>query len=251
MDKDEEIKRHIRDLADRCYRQGRYTYTDFLNMADQSAFFDMERELDFVPYSLFGGTCGSERKILRFGSADTLGYEESFPIRCISAVPSAPRFAQELTHRDFLGAVMSLGIERDLIGDIIVRDNCAYIFCLDSMADYISGSLDKVKHTTISCEVTKEVPKGALPRFSEEEFVVSTPRCDAVTAKAYNLSRSKSIDLFRSKKVFLNGRQLENNSLSLKPGDIISVRGYGKFIFSGVSAQTGKGRCRIKIKRYV
>ena len=81
--------------------------------------------------------------MLRFGSEETLGYEEAFPISCVVIRPSAPKFAEELTHRDFLGALMNLGIERDVLGDIIVRGAVGYVFCEDAMADY----LEKKHHT--------------------------------------------------------------------------------------------------------
>ena len=189
--------------------------------------------------------------MIRFGSEEMLGYEESFPIRCLVAKPLIKKFADALTHRDFLGALMNLGIERDILGDIIVRDNVGYVFCEDKMAEYLREHLDKVKHTSISCEIVSECPARAVPDFANEELVVSSIRCDAVVSKAYKLSRSQSIELFRTKKVFVNGRQYENNSGILKDKDIVSVRGFGKFIFSGTPVETKKGRIRITIKKYV
>ena len=119
------------------------------------------------------------------------------------------------------------------------------------MAEYIQEHLDRVKHTSISCRITWESPMEAAPEFAEEELVVSSNRCDAIVAKVYNLSRSQSIELFRAKKIFVNGRQYENNSGILKDGDIVSVRGYGKFVFAGFLLQTKKGRIRIGIKKYI
>lgn len=159
-----------------------------------------ERELDFVPWKLFGGTEGCERQMLRFGSEETLGYEEAFPISCVVIRPSAPKFAEELTHRDFLGALMNLGIERDVLGDIIVRGAVGYVFCEDAMADYLEKNITQVRHTTMTTEVTKECPAQAAPQFAEEEFVVSSNRCDAVVSKAYRLSRTQSAELFRAEK---------------------------------------------------
>lgn len=143
MKEKEELKRRVLDLANRCYQQNIYTFSGFLNVAEVSDVYAMERELDFVPWKLFGGTEGCERQMLRFGSEETLGYEEAFPISCVVIRPSAPKFAEELTHRDFLGALMNLGIERDVLGDIIVRGAVGYVFCEDAMADY----LEKKHHT--------------------------------------------------------------------------------------------------------
>lgn len=251
MQEDEILKRRILDLANRCYQTNVYTFTGFLSPADQALVFEMEQELSFVDWTLYGGGEECERRMLRFGSEEMLGYEEPFPISCLTVKPLAKKFADELTHRDFLGAFMHLGIERDVLGDIIVRDNTGYVFCEDAMAGYLSQHLDRVKHTGVSCEITKQCPEAARPQFSEEELVVSSSRCDAVVAKVFQLSRSQSIELFRAKRIFVGGRQYENNSGVLKAGDVVSVRGFGKFIFSGFLNETKKGRIRVGIRRYI
>ena len=251
MKEKEELKRRVLDLANRCYQQNIYTFSGFLNVAEVSDVYAMERELDFVPWKLFGGTEGCERQMLRFGSEETLGYEEAFPISCVVIRPSAPKFAEELTHRDFLGALMNLGIERDVLGDIIVRDATGYVFCEDAMADYLEKNITQVRHTTMTTEVTKECPAQAAPQFAEEEFVVSSNRCDAVVSKAYRLSRTQSAELFRAGKIFVNGRQYDRNSGILKAQDIVSVRGFGKFVFRGFLQETKKGRIRVGIARYI
>ncbi|WP_294787071.1 YlmH/Sll1252 family protein [uncultured Eubacterium sp.] len=251
MKENEELKRRVLDLANRCYQQNIYTFSGFLNAAEVSDVYAMERELDFVPWKLFGGTEGCERQILRFGSEETLGYEEEFPISCVVIRPSAPKFAEELSHRDFLGALMNLGIERDVLGDIIVREATGYVFCEDAMAVYLAEHITQVRHTSMITEITKECPRQAAPEFVEEEFVVSSNRCDAVVAKAYKLSRTQSTELFRAGKIFVNGRQYNRNSGILRNGDIVSVRGFGKFVFQGFLQETKKGRIRVGIARYV
>lgn len=251
MQEDEMLRRRIMDLANRCYQSNVYTFSGFLNPADQALVYEMEKELSFVDWSLFGGGKDCERRMLRFGSAEMLGYEEPFPVSCLVVKPVARKFADDLTHRDFLGAFMNLGIERDVLGDIIVKDQVGYVFCEDSMAGYLQEHLSRVKRTSVSCEIVKECPEEAEPELSEEELVVSSNRCDAVIAKVYKLSRSQSIELFREKRVFVNGRQYENNSGVLKQEDVVSVRGFGKFIFAGFLNETKKGRIRIGIRRYV
>ena len=251
MREEEELKRRILDLANRCYQQNQYTFSGFLNAGEQAQIFEMEQELTFVQWEFFGGAGECERRIIRFGSEAQLGYEEPFPISCLTVTPLVKKFADDLNHRDFLGALMNLGIERDVLGDIIVRDHVGYVFCEDRMAQYLAEHLDKVRHTSVCCRITKESPAAAVPEMDEEELIVSSNRCDAVIAKVYKLSRSQSIELFRTKKVFVNGRQYENNSGILKAEDIISVRGYGKFIFSGFLRETKKGRIRIGIKKYI
>lgn len=251
MREEDEVKRRLLDLANRCFQKNVYTFSGFLSPGDQALFFEMEKDLSFVPWTLDGGGEDCERRMIRFGSRELLGYEEEFPISCLVVKPMARKFAEPLTHRDFLGALMNLGIERDVLGDIIVKDNAGYVFCEDAMAEYLREHLDRVKHTGVLCEITRDCPAEAKPELLEEEMVVSSSRCDAIVAKAFKLSRSQSIELFRAKRIFVNGRQYENNSGVLKPGDIVSVRGFGKFIFCGFLQETKKGRIRIGVKRYV
>lgn len=249
--KDEECFRHrVLDLANRCYQKNIYTFSGFLSVGEISELYAMERELRFVPWTLYGGGTDCERQMLRFGSKELLGYEEEFPIRCLAVRPRMQRFSDELNHRDFLGALMHLGIERDILGDIIVKENQGYVFCETQMAEYLAEHLDRVKHTSVVCEILTESPAAAAPELTEEELVVSAERADAVIAKLYHLSRTQSTELFRQKRVFVNGRQYENNSGSLSPGDIVSVRGFGKFIFTGSLGETKKGRIRIGVRLY-
>ncbi len=251
MQEEQALRRRILDLANRCYQSGIYTFSGFLSLGDQAVFHMMEKDVSFVPWSMSGGGEDCERKMLRFGSSEMLGYEEDFPIRCLIVQPAVRKFAETLTHRDFLGALMNLGIERDVLGDIVVKDQVAYVFCENAMAVFLGEHLDQVKHTTVVCEITNECPEAAKPEFLAQELIISSGRCDAVVAKAWQLSRSQSIQLFQSKRIFVNGHQFENNSGGLKPGDVVSTRGFGKFIFDGELSETRKGRIRVRIRKYV
>ena len=81
--------------------------------------------------------------------------------------------------------------------------------------------------------------------------MIASERCDALLSKVYHLSRGKCIPLFQEKRVFVNSRQFENNSGTLKEGDIVSVRGFGKFVYLGVVRETKKGRVTVAIEKYV
>ena len=109
---------HLKDLSKKSEMNYRYTFTQFLSLDEQSMLKSIEREL--YSFTLFGGLNNCERVMARFGSPDDFGYEENFPITCLKAEPILKKFADDLTHRDFLGALMNLGIERNNIGDIIV-----------------------------------------------------------------------------------------------------------------------------------
>lgn len=111
MNRDEEflIKR-IKDLAEQSYRTGLYTYTGFLNQQEQAVYARVRKDTAPVTAMFSGGVDGCERQILRFGDEESLGYDAGFPICCIEIKPLIEKFADALTHRDYLGALMHLGI---------------------------------------------------------------------------------------------------------------------------------------------
>lgn len=247
---DELLRKRINELAAKCYQSSQFLFTDFLNPSEISLILENEREIDYVEHEFFGGSPQCERKLLKLGSENMFGYDEEFPISCVVAEPMMKKYADELGHRDFLGALMNLGIERSTIGDIFVKDKTGYIFCVDRIADYIVNNLDKVKHTNVKCRIEKGSIAAITPELKAVEVIVTSQRVDALIAKLYHLSRSQSIGYFREKKVFVNGRSMENNSYVLKNGDVVSVRGFGKFIYDGTENETRKGRLKVSIRVY-
>lgn len=250
METEELLKKRFRELGEKCYQKGQYTFTGFLSPSDMACFYEIERELSYVPYTVWGGSELCDRVMLRFGSEEELGYAEEFPITCIQVRPLILKFADHLTHRDFLGALMNLGIERSTLGDILLVENTAYIFCMTNMAEFIMENLSKVKHTSVLCERAEAVPALNDKDRQEVKIQISSERTDAVVSKVYRLSRSEALEFFRQKKVFVNGRLCENNSQLLKNGDIISVRGYGKFEYSGGQSISKKGKINAAVLCY-
>lgn len=250
METDELLKKRFRELARKSYENNHYTFTGFLSMADMACFYEIEKELSFASYKVWGGSEMCERVMVRFGNEEELGYEGAFPIACIMVRPLAAKFADTLTHRDFLGAVISLGIERSTLGDILIVDNKGYIFCLESMADYIMENLTRVRHTSVLCRRAREVPKAADSDRTEKKIQVSSGRIDGVLAKAFGLSRSDAASLFGQKKVFVDGRLCENGSYMLKGGEKVSARGFGKFEYIGQQNLSKKGKINAVIMMY-
>ena len=245
------LKKRLAELAEKSYRNNQYVFTNFLNMAEMNAFYEIRKDISYVPYTEFGGTENCERLMLRFGSEELFGYEEPFPICCIEVKPLIEKFADSFTHRDFLGAVMNLGIEREVVGDIAVKGKTAYIFCTEKIAPYLAENLVQVKHTSVSCTVLENAPDILKPVLEKREVTAASERIDVILGKLCNLSRSQSIVAFREKKVFVNGRQCENNSYQLKAKDVVTFRGFGKFIYEGVKYETKKGKICAEVSVYV
>lgn len=248
-DQDELLKKRFIELAMRSYKENRYTFTNFLSLADLSVFFDAAKEIGSIAYTVYGGYEDSERNMVRFGSEEELGYTEDFPLDILEISPVLEKFSDDLTHRDFLGALMNLGIERDVLGDILLKGNKAYLICLSSISEYIKSELTKVKHTNIKIKNIDMLPKTDLYVPTESLIQAASLRVDAVISKVCNLSRNDSLKLFAEKKVFVNGRLMENNSKILSDGDKITVRGYGRFQVSEIVGTSKKGKLNIKVKR--
>lgn len=247
----QQLKNRFRDLADKSFQQNMFTFTGFLGLSEQDAFWRMEQELRYAGCVLYGGCEGADRVMIRFGKSEELGYEVPFPIVCIHIRPLVAKFADKLSHRDFLGALMNLGIERSTIGDIKVGDKEAYLFCQDTIAEYICDNLEQIKHTHVKCEVTENYAEILQEEPVIKSIQVSSERVDAVIAKVYNQSRSEVLELFRTGKVFVNGRLCENNSRLLKTGDVVNARGFGKFVFSGELRETRKGKLSVAVSVFV
>lgn len=243
----QQLKKRLIELAEKSYSRGIYTYTPFLSLAEQQAFYAVEKEAAYAGFAMEGGAPDCERKMIRFGNKELAGYEEAYPITALEIVPVQPKFADVLTHRDFLGALMNLGIERGLIGDLFPEDTRCVLFCQKSIAPYLTEQVYQVKHTSVKCQIiTSETP---LQKKEPEETVLTavSARVDSVAAKLYHISRAKSQELFQNGKVYINGIAAESGSCRLKENDTVTIRGYGRFICYGIIGESKKGKARISI----
>lgn len=244
------LQKRLLELAERSYNNNIYTFTPFLGLSEQQAFYEVQRDVAYAGYGMEGGSPLCERRMIRFGSPETLGYEEAYPIQCLKIEPMTPKFAEHLTHRDFLGAIMNLGIERSTVGDIFVEDKEAIVFCQDSIADYLTDNLEQVRRTRVKCAVNEVTEQLRSPVTEQVSLSVSSIRIDTVISKLYNIARSQSMELFRAGRVYVNGRMTENNSYALKNGDTVTARGFGRFIYTGEQGETRKGKVRISVEVY-
>ena len=204
---------------------GYFTYTSFLGLMEQSLLAQIRHKLR-AHLTEWGGAEGCERIIVRFGDPEELGYDGGFPISVLEIRPRSEKFSEKLSHRDILGATLNLGIERDTLGDIVIRDNVSYLFCLDNIAEYIEKELTRVKNTEVVCKICDTFPEGELYTVEGVRVQLESERLDAVIAKLYHLSRADAQALIRRGLVFVSGQEIESVSHVPKQGDKISVRGY-------------------------
>ena len=161
MEKDEFFLKRIRELANLSYQRDIVTFSDFLNLNEQNMVSSLKRQFPQIVMETFGGYENAERQMVAF-HPDALAFTWEYPIDCLKIEPKAIKFSESLTHRDYLGALLNLGIERSVIGDIVVQEKAAWFFCQNKMTDFFLDNLCRVRHTNIL--ITKVDDPDELPR---------------------------------------------------------------------------------------
>ena len=250
MDKDEFLLKRIRELANLSYQRDIVTFTDFLNLNEQNMLASLKLHQMGVEVKLFGGYEHAERQMAAF-FPESLGFSWDYPIDCLKIEPKALRFSEELGHRDYLGALLNLGVDRSVVGDILIKDKEAWFFCLHKMSDFFIENFIRVKHTTVLVSRVEQAEEIPEPEFEMINGTCASVRLDALIGLAFQASRSSMVSFIESGLVFVNGKLITSNGYEPKEGDIISVRSKGRFIYDGVSRQTKKGRLGVRIRKYV
>lgn len=250
MDKDEFLLKRIRELANLSYQRDIVTFTDFLNLNEQNMLASLKLHQMGVEVKLFGGYEHAERQMAAF-FPESLGFSWDYPIDCLKIEPKALRFSEELGHRDYLGALLNLGVDRSVVGDILIKDKEAWFFCLHKMSDFFIENFIRVKHTTVLVSRVEQAEEIPEPEFEMINGTCASVRLDALIGLAFQASRSSMVSFIESGLVFVNGKLITSNGYEPKEGDIISVRGKGRFIYDGVSRHTKKGRLGVRIRKYV
>ncbi len=256
-----------RDLATRAYMNNFVTHTDFLSLSEIAIFHQILasegissniREYCGAEYVIFGGYEEAERAMICF-LPEYLDEEafllaensEQTVLNCVCIRPLNNKFSDDLNHRDYLGSLMNLGIERDQIGDILAGDKKAYVFATPEIAQMICNELIRIRHTSVKCEIVNASECDIRPEFEEISGSVASERIDAILAFVYHLSRSEAQKLIEAESVFIDGRTVYSGGYDLKEGSRVSVRGHGKFIYLGTKGTTRKGRLFIYVNKFI
>lgn len=198
------LEKRFAELADRARQQNLFVFTGFLSLAEQEVLWRSAAKAG-VHIELYGGMDGAERCMGRFGDPEEFGYEEPFPICAVKIEPLAEKFAENFSHRDFMGAILNLGIDRSTIGDICVEGKCAYVFCTSAMSVFLQETLEQVRHTKVRCVPVKELEALPEKKLSYREEHVASLRCDGIVSAVWRLSRSQGQTLFHRKRSLSTG----------------------------------------------
>ena len=241
-------KRFI-DLSKQANRKGVVTFSDFLTINEQLILQHNKEKLE-SEYQMSGGYEYAERQMVAF-IPDALFYEWDYPMKCVRIRPAYPKFAEALTHRDVLGALMSLGIDRSKIGDLIVKETDMFFFAKTEIVPYILEQLTSIRRTVVTLKQETDSHIDYIPHFEEKEAIITSNRLDAVIAAICKTSRSASIRMIQEGRIFVNGSECLHNTYYCKQGDLLSIRGFGKVRFGETLGVTKKDRIRFSYQIFI
>jgi len=245
------IMNKFKDLVKRVDRYHSIEFTDFVDPELLGYFFEVLRDYRDLQFSVFGEKENLEYKIIAV-YPDYLPEiaKEEFPIQIIKFFGN--KEISKLSHRDVLGALMSLGVTRNKFGDILFFDDHIEVFVTEDMSLYVSSNLTKIGRYNLETEIQgiSQFEKVEI-KYDEIMVTVKSIRIDAVVSAAFNISRGKASEIINREWVKVNYRMEKNQSRQLDSGDIVSVRGKGKFLVGDFGGLTKKDRTKLTIKKYV
>lgn len=194
---------------------------------------------------VYGGYEDSERVKIGFFPEFTEPNENEFPVKAIE-ISYNSQFSRALTHRDFLGSILGLGITREKTGDIIIEEGRAVAFVDSDIVDYIVVNLERVGQTKVRVKILdgfKPEPK----KEHEKRLTVASLRIDVLLSGALNLSRGKTADLIKGEKAFVNWKKIITVSHIVKENDVVTLRGVGRVKINEIMGITKKDRILINV----
>lgn len=241
------LRARTRDLADQCDRQHRITQTCFLTPAELTIARAAAKRSG-VSFKTHGGYEAAERQILLFvpeylAEAEP-DWDEYLHVLHITVTRDG------LEHRDYLGAILSLGMRRDQIGDILVSEKSAQIVLLAGISEYLSLNMERIGAACV--KILKEPLSGlsgCIPELITIHGNVSSLRLDNVASEGFSLPRSRITELIKGGQVNLNFVQEQRPDHTLKPGDLISLRGFGRLKFVSIDGKSRKDRFIITMEK--
>lgn len=186
----------------------------------------------------------AERCMISFNNK----YYAPFPFLCIK-ITNKSKF-NELNHKDYLGAVLSLGIQRNKIGDLIVEDNCCYLAAQEEIADYIIYNLEKIGRTTCKVEVINEEQDFPRVHFKEEIILIPSLRLDALVGKLCNITRAKAVAMIEQGMVLADYNTIREKSYEVKSDERITIRRKGKYIIGNIVGKSKSDKIKLCVKKY-
>lgn len=235
----------IHDTIDICERTNKPKFLGFVSR-EESVLIRRTLENRNADFILFGGYDSAERVML--GCFPEWDDEKKFPI-----VPITFNYRKNdmLSHRDFLGSLMGLGLTRDSVGDILVEEGRAVVFVSEDISGFVLSQLEKVGRTGVSLSLGYSSPLPQKSTLAELTTTVASKRLDCIVSALCNCSRGAAVEKIEMGAVSVNSVIQEKATKLVMFGDTVTVRGKGKFIITSLEDKTRKNRMVLKYQKYV
>lgn len=238
------LNARIEDTLAAAERSGVPRFLGFLNEEERSKATELLLRFD-IKFRFFGGYDAAERTMLV--CLPEWCDDAEFPI---DAITFSYRNCDTLTHRDFLGSVMALGVTRESVGDILVEEGRTVIFVSREVSSFLLTQIEKVGRVGVDLKLGFSQPLPQQSELIHLSDTVASMRLDGVVAALIGTSRNKSAELIENGSVFVNSLICEKTSRTVIKGDSITVRGKGKFFIDSADEFSKKGRTILKYSRY-
>ncbi|MBP2662616.1 MAG: photosystem domain protein [Firmicutes bacterium] len=249
---DAELAAKLLDLAEIALKSRKYKVSEFLDPYGLSIAETIVAHYDRLSLEINGGYSSAERVKVAFVDTDFLEYADSFDFGLKAILVKWDSRYYHLSHRDVLGALMGLGIKREILGDIIVAGDQCYVLADATMAVFIEQNLTEVGQAAVS---VSPVSLDDIPvkeeKVKEIRATVASLRLDAVAAAGFGTSRTRMAEDIVAAKLKVNWQEAKSPSQVVKVGDIISMRGRGRVEIIEVPGQTKKGRYSLLLRRFM
>jgi len=256
-DKDDKILlAQILDKIEMVEKKNKIEYTDFLDLAQIELVQKFINKIKIENYMVYGGFEQAERKMFVFYPEkfnSTVVEKNLSNIMQIIRIELPDDLKGKYTHRDYLGAVIKLGIERKKVGDIIVDNNGADIIVDKDIVKFLLEnlvSLTRFSKSTISLQNIDDLRPVEIKK-EEIEIIVSSMRLDNVISELARCSRNKALEIINMERVFINFECETKKTKQIKSGNMVTIRGKGRFFVKEISGQTRSGRTVIKVEKFV
>lgn len=232
--------------------------TDFLDMHQRSILEKVLKNIKYNNYIVYGGYEEAERTIIvlypkKLEKVFEEGYYDYNNIVQVLRIMLPNENRGKYAHRDYLGAIIKVGMKREKIGDILVDINGADIIIDKEIATYLNSSLRELTRFS-KCEFeTHKIEELNVASINTEtiNIIIPSMRIDSIVSEVIKTSRSKAIEIINSERVFINNELVTKNSKVLKENDVITVRGKGRFKVKQILNQTKKGNLVLEIEKYI
>lgn len=253
---DKQCLAQILDKFEQSKKNNKIEYTDFLNMYEISLATSFLKKINLENYKFYGGFENSERKILIIfpDKFDINMLEKNYnKILIILRIKLPNDYKEKLSHRNYLGGIIKIGMKRQKIGDIIVDKNGADIIVIKNIVEILKSELEKLKrfeNAQFELEEIGNLRKQEI-RLEDVSIIVPSLRLDNIVSDLARTSRNKAVQIINQERVFINGQNETKVSKQIKIEDIITIRGKGRFVIKEFTGTTRSGRTVIRVEKYI